>query len=711
MEQGSNQYIQTPIYTQMNDTNGNNQTTNLGNKNKIILFIIVALILIFGGLLIYHIFNNKEENLIIDESITVSELLWQDFENGRLTTDEYVRNILYSEYDKSLLDKKYQLVKNSDLIHSDDIVNKYYDELSNETLNYYLDKINLNVITFELNKENEDNNSYSLLNLLVEDVYAKSEDTTNLNKAILSSNGNFIVWYTTTGDSATDYASAKKVADGLEKTISLYKEKFGYDYYYKSNIFSKGSRYKDQIKILENSNIDSKYLESAMQVYLVNYNDDSLAKYMGNSGTLIKLWNGLKGGDSYGVVANPYILIKPSAFNDFERLAQLYNHELFHHYQYEVLCGHSECVMGSDPYIGEATANWASSLVTDKTTNYGFLNEWAGTALAYSDTLLSDSMIGKYGQSSLGYALYVYLYNYSTIVSNGNNKIINSIYLSDSLGYLMDNATKDELALIQESIALKNISQDYNNRNLNADIDYNAKIPIRATISHSDKEYKSNNDYDNYVMSPISQNYYLISDNSNYAYEIHFTPGLTNLISATIVKFYNGKFSIVDSSKSSSELSNNFDTNNYGDYDSLYIVISNLYANRKTNYFLHINEIKKENQSTNEIKNYISLIDCDAYFDEYKEKQIDTYYFDNENINRWIVTTYWQDEIDAISNFENNSNNSNYKNVKRNGKMVTFEYTKEALQKYFSSQTKSSVISGHNMSCSADAEVDFVPSI
>ena len=34
----------------------------------------------------------------------------------------------------------------------------------------------------------------------------------------------------------------------------------------------KGTTYKNQQTILENSNIDPSYLESAMQIYLVNYN-------------------------------------------------------------------------------------------------------------------------------------------------------------------------------------------------------------------------------------------------------------------------------------------------------------------------------------------------------------------------------------------------------------------------------------------------------
>ena len=131
-------------------------------------------------------------------------------------------------------------------------------------------------------------------------------------------------------------------------------------------------KYKNQVSILENAGIDSGYLESAMQVYLVNYTDSSLALYVGRSGLLRKLINSLKGGDEYDAIVSPYILIKPSSFDDNERLEQLYNHELFHHYQYEILCGHSECEPGEDPYIIEATANWASSLVTKKTDNNGY---------------------------------------------------------------------------------------------------------------------------------------------------------------------------------------------------------------------------------------------------------------------------------------------------------------------------------------------------
>ena len=100
-----------------------------------------------------------------------------------------------------------------------------------------------------------------------------------------------------------------------------------------------------------------------------------------------------------------------------------------------------------------------------------------------------------------------------------------------------------------------------------------------------------------------------------------------------------------------------------------------------------------------------ALLDCDATFDEEKEKMIDTYYYDKQgNINKWLVTIYWNTEQTAKENYENNKN---YTNVKINGKVVSFEYTNDALLKYFPGITKESVVKSHNMSCSGDATVNF----
>ncbi len=552
--------------------------------------------------------NSGEENKTDIKIVCSDELLKNAFQNGELTTDEYVQNMLYLEYDENLLDPKYKMNEIGYMSDIDKLVDEYYDELSYETLRYYAKKINLDGITFELDVENEDeedDNKFSFSTLLTNKVYAKKEKVTNLNQVVLSKNGNFVVWYTTTGKSKTDYNTAKKVADGLERTIEIYKNQFGCDYKFKSYVESKGSTYKKQAQILKKASIDESYLENAMQIYLVEYTHSSAGKYLGRTGALIKVFNAVCKGDENGAIIKPYILIKPSAFSDFERLEQLYNHELFHHYQYEVLRG--ESYMGSDPYIGEASANWASALATEKTTNYGYLNEWAGTYKAYADKLLSQEMIKEYDEGTLGYALFVYLYNYSKFVEDGNSKIINSIYSDNFLEYLTSNATFEELALIQENIVIQSFQNNYENKNVNSDND--AKIPYSAIITQDKNEEVIEDVVYSDAMFVESRRYYCINDNSDYIYNIQFLEDTRNPLLVTIIKYSNNKYSVVDTSLNKKEthdfnisddprFNDNsyknimFNTADYGKYDCLYIVVSNIYAKENSIPLLRIKEIK-----------------------------------------------------------------------------------------------------------------------
>ena len=399
-----------------NKINNNEKNQKDTRKSLFVILLIILFCLVITLVVIMFGFGRKENSNKIDEfsnnvdeevfEQNIAQALYHDYNKGVLTADEYVKNMLYAKYDSARLPDKYKSKKSAYLIEIDNFIDENLEELSDDTLKYYIGKANLENITFELNKENASVKN-NILDSLTNTVYADSEQVTNLNKAILSKNGNFVVWYTTTGDNKIDEKEAKKIADGLEETAGIYDDKFKTKYTFKSNFLSKGKKYENQVEVLKSQNIKEEYLENAMQVYLVNYTSDCLAEYMQGYGILLKLWNRLCGDDHMGSVVFPYMLIKPSSFDDMERLEQIYNHELFHHYQHNVLA--SDDNITDDPYIFEATANFASSIVTEKTTNEGYLNEWAGTARIFSNNLLSDEWAEKHSIGNVGYALFVYL--------------------------------------------------------------------------------------------------------------------------------------------------------------------------------------------------------------------------------------------------------------------------------------------------------------
>ena len=130
-----------------------------------------------------------------------------------------------------------------------------------------------------------------------------------------------------------------------------------------------------------------------------------------------------------------------------------------------------------------------------------------------SSDLLSEEWAKTYGISNVGYSLFVYMYNYSTIVENGTSKIIQSIYEDNSLKYLQENSTSTEREEIQKNIALNNLSQTYTNKNLIVDKDFNSRVTIQETIA-------DNIEVKDKKISKIGIDYYKLSGDDNSSFEI-----------------------------------------------------------------------------------------------------------------------------------------------------------------------------------------------
>lgn len=677
-------------------------------KKKILLAVLFVCGIGLLGTGIYYQFFSTKQNNNDNELITVR--LEKDFNAGKISADEYVRYSLYTEYDVSLLSKEYSSLGRSEVaVHTDELVNKYFEELSEETKRFYIENIALENVTFEMDKENdeEDDDSLALLDIFVEDVYAKKQKATNLNKAVLSSEGNFVVWYTTTGESAITKQAAEKVANDLEKTLDVYNEFSSNKFNFKGNILSEGKQHKNKKEILENLGIDTDYLTTAMQIYVVEYKDTSVAKFIQLPSKWARFWGEHLGTtDQFGATVYPYILLRPSSFDNYESVNQLFNHEFFHYYQYNVLCGKENCDdMMSDVYIVEASAQWASSLATNKTTNSGSLNEWAGTAKSYSSNLMSDEWAEQHGIDNVGYALYVYLNNYSNLVEDGAEKIVTSIYEKDALKYLQDNATPNDLLKIQEEIAYRNLSQDYSNKNLNVDPDFGAEIEIKNTIT-KDKKIKESK------IHKLAIDYYLL-DVSKEKQQFKITLKRDSVdVNVSIIGKSGKKYNLLQTS-SLDENNFVFDTNDYDKYDKLYIAVTNSSLTKERKYSLDIKKTEKIEISSNKNNNeYISLLDCNAW-NEYLDKSIATYYYDDEGkVTRYVITNIWANEDEAKTNYEATVTNRNYRNVSLDDKVVTYEHTEDAMKEYWNDLTKDSVISQHNYSCEGDAIVkNFEPNI
>ena len=278
--------------------------------------------------MVYSSLKDKNVSKNVDTEIAKMEnQLWNDFNNGLITTDEYIRYNLYNIYDKSLLNERYEDVPE---IRIDDLISKYYDELSKDTINLYIDYYSLSNISFNLN--NDTPSIKPLANTI------SNETTVNLNKAYLSSNGNFLIWYTNEGKSAIQYSDVEKYAELLENIISQYDNMFDVKYYFKSKAISSGKRYHDQLKVLNNNGIDEKYMTEAMHIYIYDLNSETNA---GLYHSLDESNNGLTDfinkylySSEDDTIITPYISLNSSFINNnSSNFEDTIAHEMFHHYQ------------------------------------------------------------------------------------------------------------------------------------------------------------------------------------------------------------------------------------------------------------------------------------------------------------------------------------------------------------------------------------------
>lgn len=445
--------------------------------------------------------------------------LKEDYSSGRITADQYVMEALYSVYDNSRLNSRYRsLVANADII--DDVVKfvgDYGDKLSKDTIIYFYQ----NVLQVDLNQSGIQNQSNSLSNYSVSLLGSNSGDVHELDKAILSSNKHFIVYYTTEGKNKSSEEYAKGVAKALEYAVESYKKSYGYDYKYEMNAYytdtgAKNEENKNE-KILKNNNIDSSLMKETMPVYIVDFSGSILGKYHDNAymveiGRAIgktypflcenfrkafpecdKLLNGMDN-ESFKTLINALtsIYISPSFMMDNnatdEELKFIAMHELFHHYQHTHICNNTEC--NDNEFPSEAAAN----LAVVENLSVDTIKETVVNGHAYAFSLEIANGVEK---TSSGYPSVVFGYNYANIVEGGSKKFFNSQRSQTPLRTL-DQESGGKYDKVMQKTVEGIMTLNYKNKYLipyaygtilyppqYADVNYNDNFSINKNINNS----------------------------------------------------------------------------------------------------------------------------------------------------------------------------------------------------------------------------------
>ena len=646
--------------------------------------------------------NEKETNIINDKNQTTYS------EAKTLNFDEQYRlgNITANEYIKLRFETKNQDDKQE---HLTDFIEKHLDELSDDTILYIQEKLCVeNIIGLQ---DDEPQKTSALTDIFMPSVYASAEvsndDKINI---ITSPNKKFMIWYKTSGEDACSIEYAKQIANFFEETTEKYDELFNTKYTFESKIMN-STLSKKVIKLLNNLGYTEDEFKNSMQVFIRQTDEDVLASYR-------KIPNGLE--QRLGLVAGdivdntvtfimPYIIMDYNKLKDNEEEAvQVINHELFHHYQAQVLPSQNGGKKVVDEYVGESTANLASCLVSQKTTNRGFLNYWAGLAMNSPYELLSDEWIEGYGKTKIGYALFTYLYHYYSELPDGIDKIKNAMYAENFLKALTQNVALETSNNIQDNYMLGLLEQKYYNKNLVHNPEEFEEINYRKKLDCNYAIAKQTDDID-VELPPIGIQYYKIIPDKKHKLKIEFIREKENIV-AIFVGEKGGEYTELGRFDSGYDLNYTFNDDGLN-YDNYYFIVGNSSTTYKHRYTVRftmdeIKEAEEESEAVKEMESlnwteklihgkevtiedipesgYLSFIST-WNLDEDKENVYITYYYEDGKITREVFTNYFatgiSDDIKQgyIDDVKNNPRMYKDNYIVRGHRLIC-EYTKEQIE-------------------------------
>ena len=446
--------------------------------------VLIFLLLMFIGIKLLS--HSGPNNL---NSYNLIEL---DFINRKINANEYVKQTAYAFFDQSLLNKKYRTENNGRLEvgpHIVELTEKYAEELDETTLKYVMEKILLVGINFDSDASANvasDSGSFSLF----PQVYASSFNVTTLNKAILSENEKFLVWYTDTGTSAISDDKAKEIAALLEKAVKDISDKFQLDFQYEE-ITKEVSVHNPVNKLMmgnvlraQTPAIDKRHMETAFPIYVIDFADEKVPAFYCSGFPIYdvtsygvdwfyKTINSFKDiqGMTY-VPSLPYIMINPLALKEKDNTDLLTVHELTHHYQ-KYYCGDGKykfCKSGS--FTTDTNANYvAASLVNPSGLNTilnRHVNQYIERVYEPINTKIYEGeetdflqrLLGNKESYFEGYHYFTFMHVYGETILDGVKKAFDSMKYEDALKFLYDSANGN-FHKVMKKLAEKNLTNDY----------------------------------------------------------------------------------------------------------------------------------------------------------------------------------------------------------------------------------------------------------
>ena len=326
--------------------------------------------------------------------------------------------------------------------------------------------------------------------LFTTNAYAGSKVTV-LNKAKLSPDKKFVIFYTDTGDDKVSDEGVANMGAMLDEIVTSYKTIYGQDFNYHKSDFNGVDNTETMQKVLASNGIDKNIMNTAMPVYIVNpYTDNiegTLASYAGtewNDETHQKALRWAFVAEKYqreqanlykSAPSLPFIHVQPEAVGNISTYESV-AHELGHHYisNYCFINGGGSCEIHKA--LNEATANYLAINVTPSEKQGEVINGHYQSFLignCYSPDKTIQEPIKNYGCHStgsfIGYPALAYVHNYSKTVPNGSKIIFDSFMQSNQIEYLAAQAGQANYKKVIQAYSSHTILNNYGIKDLNAD--------------------------------------------------------------------------------------------------------------------------------------------------------------------------------------------------------------------------------------------------
>jgi len=496
---------QEPI--QQNDKKQKPKKDKRKKKFKI-RYIFLALLLFIVGVLLYnwgttlYLRHQMNQRIRLLEP-TVVEKIYDSFESGKINEDTFILQLAYSKFDADRLNDEFRSTRKNEMTNAPHILDelqKHKESLSESTIKYVLEQYLYPDINFDTDASG--NRRASKTNNLfgISEVYASSRGQI-LNKAVLSSDNNFIIWYTDTGSNSITDRKANELANTLVEAVQQIKREFGYDFRFEAinNINSGVGR--NQRRVLEANGIDGSHLNTALSFYIYDFGEqaNTLGYYVpgflgGFEQFVVNLIGGLQRDDIGNVSVLPFSVIKPEYNDNDDEMKQTLIHELWHHYE-KYICGNGSYLTScpSGLLTVETVANLVAAVIIDARTSNNNLNRH----LANYIERIEQSMTIWTGW---GNPLFTFGYAYSKIVPNGMNIVLESPKHEDALEHLYNTAGQSRFREVMELLAENNITNGWGRNSMKTQI---KPEPTRQLCNDLCKFYQS--------MDRLSKHHYYLS--------------------------------------------------------------------------------------------------------------------------------------------------------------------------------------------------------